>query len=131
MTYTTEQIIEQYITLRDRKEALTATLKTDLEPIVAAMDTIEGYLLDLMNKSGESSKATPAGTAFIKTSEFVGVSDFAEFSTFAASQEDGMRFFNKDANKTAVQEYIKEHGVPPPGIKYTTAREVQIRRPKS
>lgn len=131
MEYTSEQVIEQYIILRDRKEALTAQLKTDLEPIVGAMETIEGYLLDLMNKSGESSKATPAGTAFIKTSEFVGVSDFAEFAAFTDTQEDGKRFFKKDANKTAVQEYIKEHGVPPPGIKYTTAREVQIRRPKS
>lgn len=131
MEFTTEQIIEKYITLRDRKEALASQLKLDLEPLVAAMDAIEGFLLDDMNKSGEQSKATAAGTAFIKTSEFVGVSDFGEFAAFTDTQPDGKRFFKKDANKTAVQEYIKEHGVPPPGIKYTTAREVQIRRPKA
>lgn len=133
MEFTTDQIIEQYIALRDRKEALAAKLKADSEPIIEAMEAIEAFMLDLMNKSGENTKATSAGTAFIKTSEFVGIASgqWDEFWKFVENEPNGASFVKKDANKTAVMEYIKEHGVPPPGINYSAKREVQFRRPKA
>jgi len=130
MGFTTDDMIAKYISLRDAKEKLAAELKVKLKPITEAMDTIANVLLDGMNKDGETTKKTDSGTAFIKTSEFVGIADWDTFMVFV-DENNATNFLKKDVNKTAVQEYIKEHSVPPPGVNFTARREVQIRRPKA
>ena len=56
-----------------------------------------------------------------------------DFDTFMAfvRENNAENFLKKDVNKTAVMEYVKEHGTPPPGVNMTSRREVQIRRPRS
>lgn len=128
MSFTTEELISKYVELRDAKEAITAKAKADAEPITAAMDTIGSVLLNLMNESGETSKKTSAGTAFIKLNEFVGVENWDVTLEFIANH--GMQhMLKRDINKTAALEFMKETGNIPPGLKYTASREVQVRRP--
>lgn len=128
MSFTTEELVSKYVELRDAKDAIAAKAKVDAEPITAAMDTIGSVLLDMMNKSGETSKKTVAGTAFIKLTEFIGVENWDETIKFI-DEKNMQHMLKRDVNKTAVLEYMKETGTVPPGLKYSAAREVQVRRP--
>lgn len=128
MSFTTEELVSKYVELRDAKDAIAAKAKVDAEPITAAMDTIGSVLLDMMNKSGETSKKTVAGTAFIKLIEFIGVENWDETMKFI-DEKNMQHMLKRDVNKTAVLEYMKETGTVPPGLKYSAAREVQVRRP--
>lgn len=128
MSFTTDELVAKYVELRDAKEAIAAKAKADAEPITAAMDTIGSVLLDMMNKAGETTKKTKSGTAFIKVNEFIGVGEWEETLKFI-NDNGYQHWLKKDVAKSAVLEYMKETGLTPPGIKYSAAREVQIRRP--
>lgn len=125
--FTTEQLIDKYIELRDRRDAKSDAIKKELAILNAGMDAIAANLLDEMNAAGETSRKTDRGTAFIKVVDFVGVGNWDTTLTSILTNQQ-YNLLNKAVNKMAVKEYIAEHGTPPPGVNYTEKREVQVRR---
>lgn len=121
------RLVQKFVELRDDLDRIDAEAKKKKEPVAAAMLMISGALMKLANDQGVASFKTSAGTAFIKTSSRCGVSNFEE--TLAHCQATGdFHLLTKGVSKTAVEEFITKNERPPPGVKYETFKEIQVRR---
>lgn len=128
-THTSDELIGKYVELREKLAVVNKEAEAIAAPIKEAMSVIASYMLNLFNESGETSKKTDRGTAFIKESTFIGVNDWPEVLKFIQDGE-AWEFLNRAVNKTAVTTYMKEHeDATPPGVNISKKREVQFRKP--
>ncbi len=158
MTYTVDQVIAQYIKLRDQKAELAAKHKDELKPLSDAMDSMEAWLLNKLNTDGVESFKTAEGTAFKAHTASVSMSDGVVFKSFvfapavqafkdyfetagfelephdlehvATILQDSPLWSLTDfrAAKKGIQEYIEEKQIPVPGVSVTPILNVNIRR---
>jgi hypothetical protein len=127
MSVTADRVITRYIELRDAKEALAKEHKAAMAEITAPMDKLETWLMDHLTKQGTTQTKGTKGTAFIKDVSSATVEDREAFFDYAINK--GHReLLDVRCSKTVVDEYVEEHGTPPPGVKYSKAAIVQIRR---
>ena len=122
-----DAVIEKYLELRDKKDTINARVEAEVAAIDAQMKILNGWLHQQMHLIGTDSFKTDRGTAFLKTSDFCSVADFNVVIQHVI-EHSAWHMLTKGVNKTAVQEFIKEHGNPPPGVNYGTKEEVQVRR---
>lgn len=123
-----EDLVSQYVDLRDKKSQVTAKAKELVGKLDAKLDSLEGEILQQLNANGLESARTKAGTAYKKTSRFTNVAQWNDF--FPWVQETGnWHMLTKAANKTAVLEYLDESEELPPGINLVSKIEVSINRP--
>ncbi len=122
------QLVEGYIKLRDRKAEIKAKHEAELAPINAMMDKIETHLLAQMQEQGVTSYKTGLGTAYTSTTTKASVADWDSVKQFSLALDDPFLLMERRVNKTAVDEYVAAHNDLPPGINYTTAVAVNVRR---
>lgn len=123
-----EDLVSQYIELRDKKSQVTAETKELVGKLDMKLDSLEVEILQQLNANGLESARTKAGTAYKKTSRFTNVAQWNDF--FPWVQETGnWHMLTKAANKTAVLEYLDESEELPPGINLVSKIEVYINRP--
>lgn len=122
------KIIKAYIALRDEREKLRSEWKKKDEELREKMDVLEQELMKRMTEAQlDNIKVRGLGTAFTVEKDSVQVADPIQFMNFI--RESGQwELLKAAAVKTAVKAYLEEHGVLPPGLKYTRWKEVQIRR---
>ena len=121
------QLVEGYIKLRDRKAEIKAKHEAELAPINAMMDKIETHLLAQMQEQGVTSYKTGLGTAYTSTTTKANVADWDGLLGFV--RENGLwQMLERRVSKTAVDEYVAAHQDLPPGVNYTTAISVNVRR---
>ncbi len=127
--HSVEELIEMYIQLRDKKDELEASVKGKVAKIKDAMEMVEGQLLLAMDELGVDKLAKKGvGTAFLSTKEFVGVEEWEKVEAYLITTAD-FSLLNKAINKSRVREYMAEHeGLVPPGVSYTSRKEVSVRR---
>lgn len=121
------QATEMYIKLRDTKADKDKAHKASLEKLVAAMDKIEGALLEHMIESGTNSVASDAGTAYKSTQLSATVEDKETFMAFV-KETDQFEALDIKANKTFVAEYMAENQEAPPGVKTSQMATIGVRR---
>lgn len=127
--FTSADLIARYIELRDEVAAIKKRAEAEIRPLNDFMQVIASKMLSDMNEAGESSKKTPAGTAFIKQADFCGVGDWDQVVDYI-KENNAFELLNRAVNKSAVKEYMAEHDdVPPPGVNITLKNEVQFRKP--
>lgn len=119
--------IAKYVELRDAVARHEADFKAKTAPMQAAMKTIEGYFMNLVNKTGQTTFGGPSGTAFRDTKTGCNVKDWETFLPWMKAN-DAFQLLNKAVNKTAVKEYIDAHDTPPPGIEWVAIYDIKIRR---
>ena len=126
---TPDDMIGQYIKLRDhvteRKKVHTAELK----PYDEALTIIENALAVELNRQGLQSFKGEHGTAFKKRSMSVRTVD--REALFSYVQETGnYSYLTSAVSKDAVKEHLEKYDdVPPPGVDVTFFVEVQVRKP--
>ena len=158
MAYTVDQVIAQYIKLRDQKAELAAKHKDELAPLSTAMDAMEAWLLAKLNADGVESFKTAEGTAFKARTASVSMSDPVTFKSFILAPAiqafkdyfmalgfelepndlDHLNMLLNDyplwsltdlrAAKKGIQEYIEEKQLPVPGVSVTPILNINIRR---
>ena len=121
-------VVERYVALRDRKAELKKAYEASVEDIDTGLTRIENHLLKHLQDQGADSIKTPMGTCYLTTKTSATIRDWDEFKAFLQEQEDPFYFVDRKANKTAVEEYSKEHQDVPPGINWTAIRAVNVRR---
>ena len=127
--FATDELIGRYIELRDQIADMKKEYEAKVKPLNEFMQVIAAKMLGDMNESGQKSLKTDRGTAFIKESTFVGVSDWEAALNYIRENE-AYDLLTKAVNKTAVKEYLEEHeDIPPPGVNITLKNEVQFRKP--
>lgn len=122
-----EAMVGTYVKLRDKVEALKAKHKDELAPYGAAMDKIEGLMLEHFNATGQDSAKTAHGTAYKQKQTSATVADRTMFMKFL---EDNNRWDLADvrAAKKNIEDYIEESEAPPPGINFSASYKINFRR---
>jgi hypothetical protein len=128
MTITVDAVIKQYMRLRDKKAAVEATVKLEVDKIKADMTKIEAWLKAKADADGVTSFKTEHGTAFLTTTDFANVENWDEVLRFIREQ-DAYDMLERRVSKTAVRGYIDSNKEVPPGITYGTKLDINIRKP--
>lgn len=124
-----DELIKKYIEIRDDIDRLQNECDAKIKPLKEILSAMETWFQAQFNERGVESSKTQYGTAFTQTKTQVSVDNMDYFVKFV-DENKAWNFLNKVVNKTAVEEYIAQHNVPPPGVKTVTMRVVQVRRPK-
>jgi len=128
MTVTVDSVIKKYMKLRDEKAAIEAEIKERVDKIKADMAKLEAFLKAKMDADGLTSFKSEHGTAFLTTTDFANIEDWDAVLKFIR-EEEAYDMLEKRVSKTAVRGYIDANKEVPPGIRYGTKLDVNIRKP--
>jgi hypothetical protein len=127
MSFTVEQVVETYLKLRRKKEAVENETKDRVADIKAKMTMLESWLMQKAGEDGVTSFKTTAGTAFVTTTDFANVADWDAVLTFI-KENDAFDMLEKRVSKTAVRAHMDETGDVPPGITYGSKIGINVRK---
>lgn len=125
---TIQELVNNYIKTRDRKDALTKLYKEKAAKYEHALDLIEAMLLKTLDENGLESVRTENGTVFTSSRTSATVADREVFLEFVR-QNEAWVFLENRVSKNAVEQHIAAYDVPPPGVSLRIERTVNIRRP--
>ena len=128
MTLTVDKVIQTYMKLRSKKEAIEAETKEKVADVKANMAKIEAWLKEKADADGVTSFKTDHGTAFLTTTDFANVADWDAVLDFIRKEE-AFDMLEKRISKTAVRGYIDANKEVPPGVTYGTKLDINIRKP--
>lgn len=122
-----EILVEQYVRLRDTLKKADEDHKEKTRAAREYKEELETKLLAKLNEAGGESVKTKEGTVYRTTKRSASVADGDVFRKFIIEHE-LFDLVDWRANAPAVGEYIEEEGAPPPGINFSTAFTVGVRR---
>ena len=129
-----DKAIAAYVKLRDKIEAMEKQHKAAKKELVDKQLKLAALIEKVMDSIGTESVKSEHGTAFKAKKDSVKVANKADFSEFIVQEierdgVDALYLLTLSAAKNAVKDYMAEHEDElPPGIKYETWQEVQVRR---
>jgi hypothetical protein len=125
---THEDMISNYIKLRDLKTAIIDKHKAELKPYNDGMGQIADWLRNYLQEQNLQSVASKEYVAFLKRRRSATIGDMALFREYVISSKDfDMADFH--ARVEAVEDYAKSHdGQLPPGTNFSTAIIVGVQR---
>jgi hypothetical protein len=130
-----DQLISQYIKLRDHIAKRAAEHAAELKPYNDAMAAIEAAGSDMLIKQGgEEGKAnivTPSGTMYRKRWTSIKMADRPAFMTFVTSDWNARQSFLTSAvTKSEVEEFIEREKAVPPGLDIARGYSTLFNKPK-
>lgn len=128
MSLTVDQVIETYMKLRSKKEAIDAEAKAKVKGIKENMTKLEAWLKEKADADGVTSFKTNHGTAFLTTNDYARVADWDAMLGFIQENE-AYDLLEKRVSKTAVRGYIDMNKAVPAGVTYGTKIDVNVRKP--
>ncbi len=123
----TDDLVMNYIKLRDTKAQMKAKYEASVSPIDDLMDKIEAKLLQRFTEEGVESVRTEKGTAYTTVKTSVTVEDRELFRGFI-ELNNAWDVLDMKCNKPAAVAYFQERGQFPPGVKVSQERAVNVRR---
>ena len=126
MELTLEQMVDNYVKIRDAKDKAKKAFTVETERMTAALTKLDGLILAKLD--GAESIKTGCGTAYTKKRTSCSVKDREAFYQFAIDTGN-LSAIDMKANAKAVRE-LNEAGTIVPGVKYSEALVVGVRRPK-
>lgn len=124
----THELIDRYIAIRDKKEAIAKEQKAVMARINSALERIETMLMDQLETAGSESIRTPAGTAYRSVRTSVKVEDRDQFLDYVR-QHEGWDLLESRASKKDVESFLEEHQDLPPGLSVRRDAVINVRRP--
>lgn len=128
LVLTVDTVIDTYLKLRNKKEAIEAETKDKVAGIKENMAKLEGWIKEQADKQGVKSFKTDHGTAFLTTTDFAQVADWDAVLSFI-KDNDAFDMLEKRVSKTAVRGYIEKNKTVPSGVNYGTRIDVNVRKP--
>lgn len=122
-----EKRVEQYIMLRDRIKAEDDAHKEKMAPYRQLLEQLNGVLLSHLQTVGVDSAKTGAGTVYKTTKRSASLDDADAFMRHVIGSE-AWELLDRRANLAAVEAFVTENGVLPPGVKWTSSQVVGVRR---
>lgn len=127
MALTLDQLVDSYVKLRDLLKQKKQAYEAEIAPMQDAMAKIEGVFLKHMLDNNMDSFSTVNGTPYRSRQVSVSVADWNVFREWAETRgHDAM--MTHGANKKVVDEYVQQTQEMPPGLNYSAAWVVNIRR---
>lgn len=122
-----DDVIEMYVSVRDRKSELTAKYKADAAKFDAVLEKIEAMILQQFEKMGTDSVKTAHGTAYKSTRTSAQVADWDVALEFIKENQ-LWHLLERRVAKAGVEEYQRETGEYPPGLNMRSEVVVNVRR---
>lgn len=126
---TIEQRVEQYVKLRDTIKEKDDAHKAAMEPYRTALEKLNGLMLTHLNNIGADSVKAKTGTVYRTTKRSASLEDGDAFMRHVIGKE-AWELLDRKANVAAVEAYVTENGVLPPGVKMSSTQVVGVRRGK-
>lgn len=129
-------LIGQYIKLRDFVEVRSKAHAEELAPYSSAMKTIEDAVSKILIESsgsdeGKANIVTPAGTAYRKRWTQIKMADRPTFFTFVAGDWAARQAFLTSAvTKSEVEDFIEREKAIPPGLDIARGYNTLFNKPK-
>ena len=121
--------VAQYVKLRDLIKVKEAEFKEGISPYKKALEDLNAVLLNHLNQVGGNSVNTDAGTVYRTEKKSASLVDPKAFMDYVITNET-WDLLDRKANVTAVAEFIKENNTLPPGVNFSSAYVVGVRRPE-
>jgi hypothetical protein len=135
LTYTADQIVKQYIALRNAKKEIAKRHADELAPYKAAMEALEGYAATMMRMLN-TTLSTPYGSAFWHRSWSYKLVDFEKFWPWVVKEKQ-QQMLTRHLAQEAVVDWIEvqksmakegEEIKLPPGVTADYNVEVHFRK---
>lgn len=124
---TVDGMVDLYVKLRDRIKAADDAHKDKMRPSRDYLEALNGHLLAQLNAIGGDGIKTQFGTVYRTEKKTASLGDPAMFRDYVIANE-AWDMADWKANTTSVEDYLKENGQLPPGVNYSTAFVVGVRR---
>jgi hypothetical protein len=128
LALTVDTVIDTYLKLRRKKEAIESEAKEKAKGIKDNMAKLEGWIKEQADNQGVKSFKTDHGTAFLTTTDFAQVADWDAVLGYI-KENDAFDMLEKRVSKTAVRGYIEKNKSVPSGVNYGTRIDVNVRKP--
>jgi len=102
--------------------------KEAIGPYKKALDDMNALLLNHLNEIGANNVNTDAGTVYRTEKKAASLADPKAFMDYVITNK-AWDLMDRKANTTAVAEFMKEHQTLPPGVNFSSAFVVGVRRP--
>lgn len=119
--------IEQYIKLRDMIKERDDAHKEAMKPYRETLEALNAVMLAHLNAIGGDSVKTAHGTVYKTVKRSASLEDADQFMRHVIGGEH-WELLDRKANVSAVEAYVDENGVLPPGVKWTSTAVVGVRR---
>lgn len=127
MELTYETAVAGILRAKDKMAAIDEEAKRQKKPLADTVAKLEAWIQTKAMAEGLDTVPTSEGTGYWSTHYKCTVSDQSVFMDYVRETGD-LSLVDKRANKTAVKEYVNEHGQPPPGVNFGGYRVFQIRK---
>lgn len=124
---TIDDLVSQYVRLRDKIKEAEDAHKAKLKDAKEYLEELNTRLLQRLNEVGGESVKTSSGTVYRTTRRSASIADGDAFRQFVINNE-AFDLVDWRANANAVDDFIKEQQAPPPGVNFSTAFTVGVRR---
>lgn len=122
-----DALVGQYVKLRDKIKESDDAHKEKMAPAKGYLERLNNALLAQLQTIGADSAKTPHGTAYQTIKRTASIADGNEFRGFVIENR-AWDIADWKANAPAVEEYLKEHQVLPPGVNLSSVTVVGVRR---
>lgn len=122
-----DEVVKNYIALRDRKAAIKAEYDAKAAKIDAVLDKAEAKILEYFEQSGLESIRTDKGTAYKSTLNSATVGDWDSVLAHVLETEN-YQLLEHRVRKKAVEEYRMANEDLPPGVNWRSEVTVNVRR---
>lgn len=124
---TFDEATEKYLTLRASLEEVERAAKEAAAPIKQTMRDMETWFATRAQDEGLTQIKTSLGTAYWTTHNSATVADRSALFAYC-KENDTWDLLESRASKTAVRSFIEGHGVPPPGVNFTSVQVFNLRK---
>jgi hypothetical protein len=122
-----DALVAQYVKLRDKIKEADDAHKEKMAPAKGYLETLNGALLAQLQAVGGDSVKTPHGTAYKTTKRSATVADSGEFRAFIIENRQ-WDIADWRANAPAVEAFLQENQILPPGVNMSSVVVVGVRR---
>lgn len=125
-----EEAAAKYVALRNEKERIEREAKTAVAELNSTMQDLENWFTVRAQEEGLTKINTPVGTVYWSTHNSATVADRTALFDFC-KESGAWDLIESRASKTAVKSFIEGHGVPPPGVNFSSIQVFNLRKSAS
>jgi hypothetical protein len=119
--------VGQFVKLRDKIAEIKKAQKEFLKPYNETLEQLNAVLLAHLISVNTNSASTDAGTVYKNEKKSASLADPEAFRKFVIANQ-LFDLIDWKANVTAVEDYINEKELPPPGVNYSSTFVAGVRR---
>ncbi len=127
MSFDAERYVAKFVQLRDTIEAMEKEHKEKLQPFKDMKEKLENMFLEKMNEDNVEGFRCPSGSVYRLERKSSSLEDPAAFRRYVIGEQ-AWDLLDWKSNVKAVEDFIVEHGAPPPGAKFSSRLTVGVRR---